>query len=154
MRRRARCRVTRVSWSIASAIGCSTWLQHNGSKRQLRHRDRLSTLLGAVRRHLLVDALRAAGNAEITFGASTWIVDRARLLDATHVGGAGRALPIPPPEATDAPVLAREQIDEALCLARFCDKRADRLAVRCSGTWTFPVGNRIPDLAAFATRAA
>jgi len=33
-----------------------------------------------------------------------------------------------------------------LCLARFFDKRAERLQVRCSGTWTFPVGDRLPDL--------
>jgi hypothetical protein len=26
-----------------------------------------------------------------------------------------------------------------LCLARFFDRRADRLVVECSGTWTFPV---------------
>ena len=45
-------------------------------------------------------------------------------------------------------MLAREQIDEALCLARFCDKRADRLAVRCSGTWAFPIGDRVPELSA------
>ncbi len=117
-------------------------------------RDRLSTLLGAVRRHLLVDALRAAAHAEVSLGDSTWIIDRARLLDATRVGVAGRALPIPPPAAATIGVLAREQIDEALCLARFCDQRAERLVVRCSGTWTFPIGDRLPDLAALATRAA
>jgi hypothetical protein len=51
-------------------------------------------------------------------------------------------------------VLSREQIDEALCLARFCDKRADRLTVRCSGTWAFPIGDRLPELSALVTRAA
>jgi hypothetical protein len=51
-------------------------------------------------------------------------------------------------------VLSREQIDEALCLARFCDKRADLLAVRCSGTWAFPIGDRLPELAALVNRAA
>ena len=117
-------------------------------------RDRLSTLLGAVRRHLLVEAFRAAERAEVSFGDSTWIIDRGRLLDATRTGTAGRALPIPPPDASTAEVLSREQIDEALCLARFCDKRADRLTVRCSGTWTFPIGDRVPDIATFATRAA
>src|SRR6056297_3040037 len=74
-------------------------------------RDRLSTLLSAVRRHLLVDALRAAAHAEVSLGDSTWIIDRARLLDATRVGVAGRALPIPPPAAATAGDLAREQID-------------------------------------------
>ena len=117
-------------------------------------RDRLSTLLGAVRRHLLVEALRTAEQAEVSFGESTWIIDRGRLLDATRTGTAGRALPIPPPEPASAEVLSREQIDEALCLARFCDKRADRLVVRCSGTWTFPIGDRLPDISSLATRAA
>jgi len=117
-------------------------------------RDRLSTLLGAVRRHLLVDALRSAERAEVTFDDSTWIIDRGRLLDATRSGEAGRALPIPPPEVATADVVSREQIDEALCLARFCDKRADRLVVRCSGTWAFPIGDRLPDLTALAARAA
>jgi DNA polymerase-3 subunit epsilon len=117
-------------------------------------RDRLGALLGAVRRHLLVETLRAADRAEVTLGDSTWIIDRGRLLDATRTGEAGRALPVPPPDASDAPVLAREQIDEALCLARFCDTRAERLVVQCSGVWRFPVGDRVPDLAALAARAA
>jgi DNA polymerase-3 subunit epsilon len=117
-------------------------------------RDRLSALIGAVRRHLLVEALRSAERAEVSFGDSTWIIDRGRLLDATHVGTAGRALPIPPPDAAGSGVLSREQIDEALCLARFCDKRAERLVVHCSGTWMFPIGDRVPDLAALTARAA
>jgi len=91
----------------------------------------------------------------VSFGDSTWIIDRGRLLDATHIGTAGRALPIPPPDAAaTAGVLSREQIDEALCLARFCDKRAERLVVRCSGTWAFPIGDRVPDLAGLAINAA
>jgi hypothetical protein len=90
----------------------------------------------------------------VSFGESTWIIDRGRLLDATRAGAAGRALPIPPPEAVDRRRAVTRQIDEALCLARFCDKRAERLVVRCSGTWTFPIGDRIPDLAALAANAA
>jgi DNA polymerase-3 subunit epsilon len=117
-------------------------------------RDRLGALLGAVRRHLQIDTLRAAGHAEVTLGDSTWIIDRGRLLDATRAGVVGRALPVPPPDASDAPVLARDQIDEALCLARFCDARSDRLVVRCSGTWAFPIGDRVPDLAALVAIAA
>ncbi len=117
-------------------------------------RDRLGALLGAVRRHLLVEALRSAGRAEVTVGESTWIIDRARLLDATCAGTPGRALPIPPPDAAAAPVMSREQIDEALCLARFFDRRAEGLVVRCSGSWGFPIGDRLPDLATLATRAA
>jgi hypothetical protein len=61
---------------------------------------------------------------------------------------------VPPPEPCATDVLTREQIDEALCLARFCDARAERLVVRCSGTWTFPIGHRVPDLGTLATRAA
>jgi DNA polymerase-3 subunit epsilon len=110
--------------------------------------------VGAVRRHLLIEALRAAERAEVSFGESTWIIDRGRLIDATRAGSAGRALPVPPPEPSTAEVLAREQVDEALCLARFCDKRADRLVVRCSGAWMFPIGDRVPDLASLISRAA
>ncbi len=117
-------------------------------------RDRLSALLGAVRRHLMVDALLAAGRVEVSHDDSTWIIDRGRLLDATRTGVAGRALPIPPPDAWIGGVLAREQIDEALCLARFCDKRAERLSVRCSGVWTFPVADRLPELLTHDTQAA
>ncbi len=67
---------------------------------------------------------------------------------------AGRALPVPPPEPSTADVLAREQIDEALCLARFCDKRADRLVVSCSGAWMFPIGDRVPISQPLVSRAA
>jgi DNA polymerase-3 subunit epsilon len=116
-------------------------------------RDRLSALLGAVRRQLLVEALRSAGQVEIALGESTWIIDRGRLLDATRAGAAGRALPIPPPDAPTGAVVGREHIDEALCLARFCDARSEQLIVRCSGVWQFPLGSRIPDLASLAARA-
>ena len=109
-------------------------------------RDRLGALLDAVRRHLLVEALRDAGNAEVRVDDSTWVIDRGRLLDASRAGVVGRALPVPPPEAPTADVLTRDQIDEALCLARFCEQRASRLVVRCSGTWNFPVADRIPQL--------
>ncbi len=112
-------------------------------------RDRLSALLGAIRRHALVTALRRAGRAEVTIGDSTWIVDRARLLDVRHDGRLTAALPVAPPEASDdeAP-LHRHHIDEALCLARFFDKRADAASVSCRGEWVFPVGTseEIPKL--------
>src|SRR5690606_29610059 len=117
-------------------------------------RDRLTALVGATRRHLLIEAIRRVGRAEITLGGSTWIIDRGRLLDATKVDTISRALPVAAPEPCTASVLARDCVDEALCLARFCDKRADRLQVRCAGTWTFPVGDRLPDLAALAARVA
>ncbi len=114
-------------------------------------RDRLSALLGAVRRHLLVDALRRAGRAEVTIGDSTWIVDRGRLLDVRHDGRLTAALPVPPPDAAaDGAPLRREDVDEALCLARFFDKRARSASVCCSGEWLFPITatDAVPRLAA------
>ncbi|MGA7756696.1 MAG: DEDD exonuclease domain-containing protein [Ilumatobacteraceae bacterium] len=114
-------------------------------------RDRLTALVGAARRFHLVDALRRAGRAEISDGQSIWIVDGARLTDATRIGSAGRTLPVSPPEAAESAVLSRHQIDEALCLARFCDKRAEQLTVRCSGDWLFPVSDRLPQLRGLAT---
>ena len=117
-------------------------------------RDRITALVGATRRLLLIEALRAAGHAEVSLGDSTWIIDRGRLLDATRTGTVGRALPVSPPDVCLDPVLPRDQVDEALCLARFFDKRAERLHVRCSGAWTFPVGDRLPDLGTLTTRVA
>jgi DNA polymerase III subunit epsilon len=114
-------------------------------------RDRLTALLGAARRFHLVDALRSAGRAQITDGASTWTIERGQLVDAVRHGTAGRALPVDADEADDAAVLSRHQIDEALCLARFCDKRAARLTVSCSGDWRFPVSDRLPQLPGLAT---
>jgi DNA polymerase-3 subunit epsilon len=109
-------------------------------------RDRISALVGAARRHRLVEALRDAGLAEVSDGRSRWTIDRTRLVDAVREGTVGRALPVPPPDPADGPVLSRYQIDEALCLARFCDKRADRLTVQCSGVWRFPVSDQLPQL--------
>ncbi|RLE21517.1 MAG: DEDD exnuclease domain-containing protein [Actinobacteria bacterium] len=103
-------------------------------------RDRLSALCGATHRHELVDALRRAGRAEVTLGDSTWIIEHAQLVDAFRVGSAGSALPVPAPDpAITGETLARGHIDEALCLARFCNKRASQLTVSCTGTWLFPV---------------
>jgi DNA polymerase-3 subunit epsilon len=113
-------------------------------------RDRLTALIGATRRHLLVDALRSAGRAHITLGDATWTIESGRLVDATSIGSVGRALPIAAPEPTADPVLGRHQIDEALCLARFFDKHAARLTVSADGSWMFPIGDRVPDLAALA----
>ncbi len=121
-------------------------------------RDRLRALIGASRRHALVETLRSAGQADITYGAVTWHVDRARLIDASVARGGdgtvGRALPVRPPEPCTAAVLPRESIDEALCLARFCDKQGTRLEVRSTGPWAFPIGDRLPDLGALTGRVA
>ena len=113
-------------------------------------RDRLTALIGATRRHLLVEALRSAGRADITFGDATWTIEWGQLVDATRTGTVGRALPIAAPEPTADPVLGRHQIDEALCLARFFDKHAARLTVSTDGPWTFPIGDRVPDLVGLA----
>ena len=113
-------------------------------------RDRMSALLGAVRRHRLVESLREAGRCEVRRGEVTWVVDTARLVDVRVHGVAGRALPVAPPASVEpGRPLGRTQIDEALCLARFFDKHAATIEVAsCSGTWTFPieVSDAVPKL--------
>lgn len=104
-------------------------------------RDRLQALQNALRRQQLVNALREAGRCEVRRGNTTWVIDDARLVDVTMDGAAGRALPVDPPDAprTGMP-LTPQQIDEALCLARYFDKHASRLEVSaCSGSWQFPL---------------
>lgn len=59
-------------------------------------RDRLQALLGAVKRHRLVETLRSADRAQVTVQGTTWIVEHARLVDATQDGSATRALPVAP----------------------------------------------------------
>jgi DNA polymerase-3 subunit epsilon len=104
-------------------------------------RDRLSALLGAVKRDRLVGALRAAGRVEVRGKGATWIVDAARLVDVTVDGAVGRALPVDPPQApVDGAPIARAHADEALCLARYFEQHALTLdVVDCSGVWLFPV---------------
>jgi DNA polymerase-3 subunit epsilon len=114
-------------------------------------RDRLTALLGAARRFHLVDALQAADRAEISDGTSTWTIERAQLVDAARIGTVARALPVPAEESDADAVISRHQIDEALCLGRFCDKRAARLTVTCSGEWRFPISDRLPQLPGLAT---
>ncbi len=103
-------------------------------------RDRLSALLGAVRRQQLVAALRAAERCVLRRGETTWVIDGGRLIDTSISGELGRALPVDPPEAPiDGRPVDRRHIDEALCLARFFDKHATRIeVVQCSGEWLFP----------------
>lgn len=112
-------------------------------------RDRLRALLAAVRRHHLVDALRSLDRCVVRRGASTWTIDRGRLvevvmdgvIDGVIDGAAAPSLPAAPPEPMplDRP-LTRSTIDEALVLAKFLDRHAHRLdVVECSGRWTFPI---------------
>jgi DNA polymerase-3 subunit epsilon len=103
-------------------------------------RDRLSALLGAVKRDRLVRALRAAGRVEVRGTGATWIVDAGRLVDVTVDGAVGRALPVdPPPAPADGAPIARVHADEALCLARYFEQHAPTLdIVDCSGVWMFP----------------
>jgi DNA polymerase III subunit epsilon len=104
-------------------------------------RDRLSALLGAVKRHRLLSALREAGSCTVRRGEATWVVEDARLIDVSVEGAAGRALPVDPPAAPahGAPV-RRDHVDEALCLARYFEQHAARLEViSCSGEWRFPL---------------
>ena len=103
-------------------------------------RDRLQALLGAVKRHRLVETLRSADRAQITIGGTTWIVEHARLVDVTQDGSATRALPVEPPDSVPLGTpLGREMIDEALVLAKFFEKHADSATATCSGDWDFPV---------------
>ncbi len=102
-------------------------------------RDRLSALEGALKRRRLVESLRSAGRVRLRLGESWWIVDNATLVDCGTEGHAGRSLPIAAPAVvpTGEPV-PRRSIDEALLLARFCEKRAAELVVSATGPWTFP----------------
>lgn len=112
-------------------------------------RDRLTALINGAKRTQLIDALRAGGKMRISRGDSTWIVDDARLVDVSRSGAVGRALPVAPPDPAQAGmVLSRAHVDEALCLARFCEQHAARLQVECTGSWQFPVAGRLPDIRA------
>ena len=114
-------------------------------------RDRLTALLGAAKRFHLVDALREAGRAEISDGTSTWTIERAQLIDAARIGTVARVLPVAADDPSADTVVSRHQIDEALCLGRFCDKRAARLTVTSTGEWRFPISDRLPQLPGLAT---
>lgn len=104
-------------------------------------RDRLAALLSAARRHRLVEAVRALERCVVRRGDTTWVLDRGRLVDVSVHGLAGRALPADPPEPVPADrPLTRTTVDEALVLAKFLDRNAQRIEVlECSGEWTFPV---------------
>ena len=105
-------------------------------------RDRLSALLGAIRRTRLLAALAMAGSAEITNGDTTWTIAAGALVDTRTATTLTAALPLAALGTIDLdrPV-ARVHADEALCLAKFFDKHAHRLAVACDGSWTFPIAS-------------
>ncbi len=116
-------------------------------------RDRLAALLGAIRRHRLVAALRSAERCVVRRGDTTWVIDQARLIDTSISGELSKALPVDPPDApTAGQPVDRRQIDEALCLAKYFDKHAHRLQiVSCSGDWRFPIPIR-DDMPRLTTR--
>lgn len=112
-------------------------------------RDRLSAVLGAIRRTSLLRALGELGDAEITLDGTTWVVGDGRLVDVRAEGRLTAALPVESLDViTPGRPVPREHADEALCLAKFLDARAGALDVRCSGTFTFPIhhSTEIPPL--------
>lgn len=109
-------------------------------------RDRLSALIGAIRRTQLLDALGRIGSAEIGHGDTTWILADGHLVDTRTISTLTAALPIGPlGRIVVGQPVAREHADEALCLARFFDRHADRLTVQCTGTWGFPLNENTID---------
>jgi DNA polymerase III subunit epsilon len=104
-------------------------------------RDRLRALLGAVRRQQLVESVRALDRCVVRRDGTSWVIDRARLVDVTIDGAVGRALPVGPPDPVDRDrPMTRHTVDEALVLAKYLDRHADRIEVlECSGTWSFPL---------------
>ena len=104
-------------------------------------RDRLAALLAAVHRNRLLTTLLACGRCTIRRGDVTWVIDRGRLVDVAIAGEVGRALPVDPPEPPPpGRPLHRQQVDEALCLAKYLDRHAHRLDIdECSGSWQFPI---------------
>ena len=112
-------------------------------------RDRLSALLGAIRRTQLLDALGRAAGTEVAHGDTTWILADGHLVDTRTSSTLTSALPVGPLGCIviGEPV-PREHADEALCLAKFFDKHAERLVVTCDGHWGFPIASseRIPPL--------
>lgn len=112
-------------------------------------RDRLSALLGAVRRTQLLDALGRALDVEVTHGDVTWVIRDGSLVDTRTSHTLTAALPVSSAgRVTVGEPVCREHADEALCLAKFFDKHAAQLDIVCTGTWGFPIGpsERIPPL--------
>ncbi len=100
--------------------------RRSGTRRRRSSAIDCRPLLAAVRRQQLVGALLATDRCTVRRGDVSWVVDRGRLVDVTISGEVGRALPVDPPEPT--PIgrpLRRQQVDEALCLAKYFDRHAD-----------------------------
>ncbi len=109
-------------------------------------RDRIAAVDAAVHRHRLAEALRRAGSVELRRGGTSWVIDAARLVDVSIRDEVGRALPVAPPDpAAAGRPLPRELVDEALCLARFCERHAAKLdVVSITGDWLFPLAAATP----------
>ena len=105
-------------------------------------RDRLSALLGAIRRTQLMAALGDIGHGEISAGETTWVIADGGLVDTRTTTTLTAALPVAQLGSIDVGrPTPREHADEALCLARFFDKHTARLTVTCTGVWNFPVAS-------------
>ena len=89
-------------------------------------RDRLSALLGAIKRDRLVAALRAAGRLHVRSNGD--VLDHRcrtpRRRRSRRHGRDARCRSTRPPHRPDGRPLARQHIDEALCLARYLEQHA------------------------------
>ena len=93
-------------------------------------RDRLSALLGAVRRTQLFMALADLGDAEVANGDTTWIVADGHLVDTRTATTLTAALPVAALGTVDrGQPVPRDHADEALCRAKFFDRHAAHLRV-------------------------
>ncbi len=103
-------------------------------------RDRLSAVLGAIKRTELMQRLVEAGSVEVTRGDVTWLIDGGRLVDTRADGRLTAAIPLPPGDTilSGQPVPC-EAADELLVLARHVDRHAATLDVASSGPWRFPL---------------
>jgi hypothetical protein len=113
-------------------------------------RDRLSALLGAVRRHHLVAALRdALAPACVPRGdGRTWVVDDAGSSTCDR-GTAGGALPVDPPDAAAAGRRCRGRRSTRRCASPGTSTTRRPLDVlECTGTWRSPsrLDDRLPSL--------
>ena len=115
-------------------------------------RDRAQALTSSLRRQVLYRAVLALDRAEWSNGTTTWLIDRARLVDVRGRGelfGAVGVEAAPAAPELDVP-LPRALADEALILARHLDRHATRTTIQSSGPCTFPV----PPIADIADGAA